>query len=419
MKDISGHCCGDHAKDLVSYPATRDELLALITPVSGTITVDLDIARGRVLARDIRSAIKLPPRDCSAVDGYALGQAGKTPEFSVIARTAAGERGLARKLQQGEAARIFTGAPLPEQTETVVMQEHIEHSGAHITPTQPIFPQMHIRRAGEDVQIGDMLVSAGTLLDARHVAILAAAGETRMPVIRPLRVALFSSGKELCEPTEKLGAASIHDSNRWMLKSLFDGPMIEIEDLGILPDDQQVIAATMAKAAKTADLVISTGGVSVGEEDHIFPALSGVGQQAASRRMAVKPGKPVVFGCIGETVFLGLPGNPVAAFVGFTLLARPVILKLGAGPVDRLQTASAIADFTWSRKAGRVEYFPVKIIGKSDVFQPILQKVGCEGSARLQPLVHADGLARVEQNVTKITPGDVLEWFPFDRGFVS
>ena len=254
--------------------------------------------------KDAIPGAALPPRDNSVVDGYALGPAVTTNSFLVRARTAAGQPAHPAELEPGKAVRIFTG------TAAVVMQEDVLCQGRAITVCDPLQRGQNIRRGGEDVRAGNLLVAAGTRLDPRHVAILAAAGLSKIPLTRPVRVALFSTGRELCEPGTALGPASIHDSNRWMLGSLLRGSTVEVRDIGILPDQRHAISQAIDEAAKEADLVLSTGGVSVGEEDHFLAALARTGADPTQRRMAVKPGKPFVFGKIGRAIALGLSGKP-------------------------------------------------------------------------------------------------------------
>lgn len=417
MKDSASGCCDSHIAGLVPYDAVRAELLSLVHPLSQRIKVPLATASGMVLAQDVVTALSLPPRDNSAVDGYAFGPAGTGPAYQIKARTAAGEAASGDALGSGQAVRIFTGAPIPAGTIGVAMQEDCKRQGGQVTPGAPVHKAQHIRRGGEDVQAGEKLMTAGALLDPRHIALLAAMGLSEITVAAPIRVAIFSSGKELVEPGAPLGKAAIHDSNRWMLRSLLAGPGIEILDYGILPDNRDAIIAVLKRAGDEADLVLSSGGVSVGEEDHIFAALSLAGHQPQQRRMAVKPGKPVVFGRLGQAVFVGLPGNPVAALVSFSLLAKPCLDVLAGAPAGRMIPARALAGFDWSRKAGRTEYFPVKITGHSKSGIPVLERLGTGGSALLKPLIAADGFARIGQDIETVASQDPLDWFAFGAGF--
>lgn len=417
MNEIITSCCDANVAGLCSLEEVRHELLALVGRTAGETSVPLDACVGRTLARDVVAGFALPPWDNSAMDGYALGPGDDSGRYSVGARTAAGEQAVDQPLGVGEAVRIFTGAPVPKGTFAVAMQENVTRDGDFITVAGTPLARQHIRAGGEDITAGDDLIRAGTVLDTRHVAIMAAMGMAEIPVTGQVRVALFSSGKELQDPGSPLGPASIHDSNRWMLKALLRSPAIVIEDLGILPDDRPSIARTIAGAAERADLILSTGGVSVGEEDHIMGALADIGGDPKQRKISVKPGKPVVFGRIGNAIALGLPGNPVAALVSFQNLARPVIATLSGAPVTELTPSPAVANFDWSRKAGRTEYFSAVVVGRDAIGLPVLKQSGQTGSARLRPLVAGDGLARISGDTTRVSPGDRLDWFPFSPGF--
>lgn len=410
-------CCDRHSHSMTPFPEVRKEFLSLIQPVTGETKVALEASAGRVLSKDFIAEFPLPQRDNSAVDGYALGLPDETGTYRIRARTAAGEAAQTIPLATGQADRIFTGAPVPEGTATVAMQEDVAREQNRISLTVPAGTAQNIRRKGEDIKIGDVLIPAGTHLDPRHVALLAAMGQAMVQVVSPVRVALLSSGKELCDPGEPLGAASIHDSNRWMLKSLLRSSRVKVDDLGILPDDQSTIARIVADAASRNDLILSTGGVSVGEEDHIFAAMEEIGANPVQRHMAIKPGKPVVFGRAGQAISLGLPGNPVAALVSFQLLAQAAISRLSGARILELEPVAAVAGFDWQRSAGRVEYFPAQRVGFTSDGHPVLSKLGKAGSARLSPLIEADGLARVSDETTNLSEGDKVDWFPFQGGF--
>jgi len=417
LEDFVGGCCSGHQPGLIPVREVRDELLALCGPVSEGHFGALEDTVGRTAFCDIFAPLPLPPFDNSAMDGYAVGSSGARDSFQVQARTAAGEAAFEGALGPDQAVRIFTGAPVPQGTAGVVMQEDVTLEGDRIVISAPVREKQHIRHAGEDVAVGDLLIKAGTRIDPRHVAILAASGLTGVPTVKPVRIAMFSSGRELREPGSALGPASIHDSNRWMLKSVLRGRAVEVVDLGILPDDRVVIARALAEAAKDADLVLGTGGVSVGEEDHIWPALEQIGAAPMRRKMALKPGKPVVFGKIDDVIILCLPGNPVAALVSFLHLARPLITTLSGGAVPDVRQAPASAGFEWARAAGRTEFFPARQTGFDKAGLPVLEKLGRGGSAMLQPLIEADGLACVDGDVSFVAPGDRLGWLPFNAGF--
>ena len=410
-------CCDRHTSGLTSYEVVLADLLSLARPVATHTQVTLAKAPGQILAQDVVARLALPPRDNSAVDGYALGEPNGTNSFKVRSRTAAGEAASSAPLGLGQADRIFTGAPIPPATFGVGMQEDVIVQDGVIALSVVPSKGAHIREGGEDIQPCDPLISAGTRLDARHIALLAAMGHAEVRVTSPLQVAIFSSGKELRDPGQDLGPAAIHDSNRWMLNALLSGMNVEIRDLGILSDNREKIGRALADAGVGADLILGTGGVSVGEEDHIFAALSDVGTASKQYRMAVKPGKPVVFGPVGRALTICLPGNPVAALVSFGLLVRPCIGALLGRKENPPSPMPAISGFDWTRKPGRTEYFPARQIGCSPAGTPILEKLGKGGSALLKPLIHAQGFARVALDTKQVSVGDRIDWFPFEPGF--
>lgn len=418
MKSLS--CCdrpiGDDAGLLPSIEETRRRALLLTSPVEGVGTIALGAARGRVAVDDVIAPLPLPPYGHSAVDGFALGSLGR-PSYRIVSRIVAGADGRLRGLDDADAARIFTGAPLPEGTAAVTMQEHVLRSGDALVPQRAMRAGENIRRAGEDVRCGQVLVPSGSILDARHVAILAASGIASVTVRRPVRIALLSMGSELRDPGTALARAAIYDSNRWMLATLLQSPVARVTDLGILPDEPGAISERLREAGGNNDLVISSGGVSVGEEDYLKAALVAAGGAIDSWQMAIKPGKPVAVGTIGRSVYIGLPGNPLAAFVDFLLIARPVIQSLAGATPSPLQPLTAKAGFSWSRRPGRAEFFPVAAIGHVDGGGPVLDKLGKAGSARLKPLIEADGLGMVAAERTEITPGASIDWYPFTCSF--
>lgn len=401
----------------VSIDTARREVLSLTQPVDGLERVALDQAAGRIVQGDVLSPARLPIFDHSAVDGYALGSIAPLSAQFVVGRRAAGAGPDAAVLQPGDAMRIFTGAPVPPGAEGVIMQEHVDRVGDRLTILKPCTPGANIRRSGEDVGVGERLVPSGAVLDARHVAILAAAGLSTVTVARKVCVAVLSTGNELREAGTAIPAGMIYDSNRQMLKALLADASIDLRDFGILPDDPGHIAATLQEAGRDHDLVVSTGGVSKGEEDHVRSALAACGGTVRFLHMQVKPGKPVTIGRLGGAIFIGLPGNPVAALVDFLLLVRPVIQSLAGTAVAPWRPQAAKAGFDWARRTGRTEFFPVAIVGQDDNGLPILEKLGKGGSARLRPLISADGLGQVAAETARIVPAADLSWYPFTTAF--
>jgi molybdopterin molybdotransferase len=407
-------CCdrdSEKGQTLSSIEKTIERALELCPRISETEVVPLPEAVGRVSGGDTISLFSLPIHDHSAVDGYALGGSGKK-SFKIIGRLTAGDTPQTT-LKDDEAMRIMTGAPVPEGTTCVVMQEHAVVEDGFVNPTFEVPEGDNVRRTGEDVKAFDTLVRAGTRLDARHTAIMTASGLQNAGVVRKIRVAILSTGNELRDTGVGMGPGHIFDTNRPMLRALLSSNRTQVTDLGIERDNLDAITETLRKASETHDLIITSGGVSVGEEDHLKPAVIAAGGSIESWRMAIKPGKPVALGTIGNAVYLGLPGNPLACFVDFLLLGRPIIDGLSGATRRDALIQNAKAAFEWSRRPGRREFFPCNIVGTSEEGLPLLEKTGRAGSARLLPLIEADGLGVVEAECTDVRPGSRLKFYPF------
>ncbi|MEW6164322.1 MAG: gephyrin-like molybdotransferase Glp [Pseudomonadota bacterium] len=325
---------------MLSYAEALDHLLSAAVPVAETKSVPLVAARGRVLAAPQGAGIDVPPLDNSAMDGYALRCADVPAAGAILPvaqRIPAGSVG--QPLAAGTAARIFTGAPVPPGADAVVMQERCESrdDGSVVVNHVPK-PGENIRRAGEDIAAGAQVLSAGVRLGPAELGLAASVGLAALPVFRRLRVALLSTGDELAEPGEPLRPGAIYNSNRHVLFALLEGLGCAVTDLGRVPDTLEATRAALREAAAGNDLILSTGGVSVGEEDHVKAAIEVEGSLDLWK-IAIKPGKPLAYGkvSVGDTAkeadFIGLPGNPVAGFVTFLLLVRPFILRrMGASP---------------------------------------------------------------------------------------
>ncbi len=322
---------------MLSYEEALEQLLAGAMPVCESKSVPLVAARGRVLAQAQFSSVNVPPLDNSAMDGYALrcadvAQAGVS--LPVSQRIPAGTVG--QPLQPGTAARIFTGAPVPPGADAVVMQEKCE-AGEGVVTVQTV-PKLgdNIRRAGEDIVAGAEILAAGVRLGPAELGLTASVGLATLPVFRRLRVALLSTGDELIEPGEVLPPGAIYNSNRYFLHALLEGLGCVVSDLGRIPDTLDATREALRTATESNDLILSTGGVSVGEEDHVKAALEAEGQLDLWK-IAIKPGKPLAFGKVGTgktAAFIGLPGNPVAGFITFLMLVRPFILRsMGTTPL--------------------------------------------------------------------------------------
>jgi molybdopterin molybdotransferase len=381
-------------------------ITARVTPVAEIESVSLVDADGRVLARDVAAPLPLPPFTNSAVDGYAV-RASDLPRdaaqaFPVTGRVAAGAS--AQAVAPGEALRIFTGAPLPDGVDTVFMQEDVEvdESGDVVLPPG-LKPGANVRPAGEDIRQGYVALRAGQRLKPQHVALAAAFGLTELTVVRRLRVAIFSTGDELASPGSARTAAQLFDSNRFMLIAMLRRLGAAVSDLGILRDERAPLADALKKAAAAHDLILTTGGVSTGDEDHVKAGVESVGSLVLWR-MAIKPGRPVAMGIIGGTPFIGLPGNPVASFVTFVHVVRPTLLALSGAHQAPLTPMPVRAAFTYKKKAGRREYVRVSLRNAADGTLEAV-KFPREGAGLLSSLVDSHGLVELGEDVVKVEPG--------------
>ena len=373
-------------------------------------------ALDRVLAENLEAQIALPRFDQSAMDGYAFAIASLSSlqtELPVVSRMPAG--GSTAPLPLGSAARIFTGAPLPEGADTVVMQEHVRRLGQHIVVDGPIRKGSNIRRRGEDIDEGETLLARGQRLDVHHLALLSAQGLLNVGVLRRPRIAIVSTGDEIRRPGEILGETSIYDTNVPMLIALARRAGLESHDSGCTRDDTAAIARRLADLAESFDLVVTTGGTSVGEEDHSAAAAAAAGAFFEQLKIAVKPGKPALVGRIGQAAYLGLPGNPVACLVSWLFLGNAVIATLeGLSPArPKGYPMALLADF--DHRAGRTEFAPARVV--STEHGPRLEILGRGGSARLKPLIHADGLAEISAEKGDLGIGDTVLFHPFRDGF--
>src|SRR4051812_7303970 len=390
-------------------------IAARVTPVQEIETVDLTDADGRVLASAVAAPLPLPPFTNSAVDGYAVRGSDLSDDseqaFAVAARIQAGAA-ASEPIKAREAVRIFTGAPMPDGADTVFMQEDVrlDETGRVVLPPG-LKAGANVRPVGEDIEAGTLALQAGQRLRPQHIALASAFGLTQLKVRRRVRVAVFSTGDEVVSPGAPRAAAQLFDSNRFMLMALLRRLGCEISDLGILPDDRASLASAVKKVAGATDLILTSGGVSTGEEDHVKAAVESIGRLVLWR-MAIKPGRPVAMGIIEGTPLIGLPGNPVASFVTFVHVVRPPLLALAGSLPAPLLSIPVRAAFTYKKKAGRREYVRASLRRTQDGALEAI-KFPREGAGLLSSLVDTDGLIELDEEVTRVEPGQSVGFLSY------
>nr|VFK12276.1 MAG: molybdopterin molybdotransferase [Candidatus Kentron sp. LPFa]VFK24298.1 MAG: molybdopterin molybdotransferase [Candidatus Kentron sp. LPFa] len=393
----------------------RSFLLERARPITGIEQIDVAQGLGRVLAKTLSSAIDIPGYDNSAMDGYAIrsrdiAASGET-HLTISGRIAAGDgEEFSGSDPAGQAVRIFTGAPLPSGFDTVVMQENCRVEGGSLAIMGPVSPGMNVRYRGNDIRAGAPVLAAGTRLRPQMLGIAAAMGLSALPVFQRLRVALLSSGNEVVQPGAPLGPGQCYDANRYTLLGLLADLGCECSAIETIPDDFTATQEALRHAARQSDVVITSGGVSVGDEDHIKRAVESIGQLDLWR-VAVKPGKPLAYGRILDADFIGLPGNPVSVLVTFCLFVRPMLLKRQGASPSFPPPRFAIADFTWSRPSNRREYARARLIPDGDG-EPRVMLFDRQGSDVLSSTVWADGLVEIPAN-TVIASGDRVAYLSF------
>ena len=393
--------------NMLSFDEAYEKLLGFVRPVREVEEVDTMFAAGRVLAVDQHSTIDQPPMDNSGMDGYAL-RAADVPvagtRLPVSQRIPAGSVG--HELAPGTAARIFTGAPLPPGADTVVMQELCEHAGDEVVVNTVPRVGEAVRRMGEDIARGARVLPAGLRLTPQAVALAASVGLARLPVHRRVKVAVFSTGSELVMPGEPLPPGGIYNSNRYLLRGLLAALGCEVEDFGIVPDRLDATREVLRRAAEGHDLILTSGGVSVGEEDHVKPAVEAEGS-LDMWKIAMKPGKPLAYGRVHGAAFIGLPGNPVSSFVTFLLMVRPFLLATQGASEVTPAAMQLRADFDWPRPDRRREFLRARMNAQGGV-----ELFANQGSAALESTVWANGLVDIPAD-TVIARGATVRFLPY------
>ena len=415
MAQLSDDCFAT-AHQLMSTHQALDLIAERLGPVIASERLPLRGALNRILAEDVIAPGAVPPHDNSAVDGYAFAfddlGSGQETRFKLDGRAAAGHP-LDRRAAPGEAVRIFTGAVIPEGCDTVAMQEDCREDGDHLAVPHGLKRGANRRRAGEDVAAGGTVLEAGQRLRAQDLGIAASIGRAELETFKPLRVAVFSTGDEVREPGQELAAGTIYDANRTILVALLESLGCAVTDLGILPDHFAEVRTALAAAASRHQLLITSGGVSVGAEDHVKAVVESLGR-LHFWRLAIKPGRPLALGQIDDVPFIGLPGNPVAAMVTFVRFARPVILLLTGASDIAPNLYRVRADFDYTKKLNRREFVRARLVLDADG-SLLARKFERQGAGILTSLVDSDGLVELPEDMIQLAAGSLVDFLPFNE----
>jgi molybdopterin molybdotransferase len=399
---------------LMPVDEARRAMAERVSAIAGIESVPLIEADARVLAEPLIAPIDLPSFDNSAVDGYAVRFASLDPSgetiLPVAGRVAAGHTSAAAPADS--AVRIFTGAPMPEGFDIVFMQEDCrELDDGRVVLPPGLERGANRRPRGEDIARGDTALGAGRRLGPREIALAAALGFNGLPVRRRLKIAVFSTGDEIVSPGEKLPPAGLYDSNRFALQVLLRRLCCEVTDLGILRDKRGEVTKALIAAARDHDAIITSGGVSTGEEDHVRAAMSEAGS-LAFWRLAIKPGRPVAMGVVQGTPLVGLPGNPVAVFVTFAYVVRPLLAALSGEVMEPAHALAVTADFDYRKKKGRREYVRVSLIEDRSA-GTLARKYPVDGAGVLTSLTATDGLVELPEHITQVKRGDRVSFIDY------
>lgn len=415
MAQLSDDCFA-FGGGLMRIDAALALLAERVVPVAGRETVALRAAAGRVLAEDVTAGRDVPPHNNSAVDGYAvlfddLAAAGET-RLPLGGRAAAGHP-LGRPARRGEAVRIFTGAAMPAGMDTVFMQEDCREDGGEVVLPEGLKRGANRRKRGEDIAAGSVILRCGQRLRAQDVGLAASVGRAELAVFAPIRAAVFSTGDEIRDPGAEPPAGCVYDANRFTLMALLDGLGCAVTDLGIVPDRRDAVMEALADAAREHAVIVTSGGMSTGDEDHVRDAVEALGS-LHFWRLAIKPGRPIALGLVRGVPFVGLPGNPVAMMVTFLRVARPMILRLmGAGDTSP-HCFRVLAGFDHKKKRDRREWVRARLMAGADG-RLIAEKFPRDGAGILSSMVEADGLVELPEDMTRLVAGSEVDFLPFSE----
>ena len=415
MAQLSNDCF-KHSQKRISLEKAVSILEKRIKCIKKTQKIKLDQSLGRILSKDILSKLNVPPFNNTAVDGYAFKYSylnkKKETTLKLSGRITAGQN-FNKKIKKDEIARIFTGAKMPEGADTVIMQEDCDVINNQIVLKPGIFKGANIRKKGEDIKYGKKILPKGLKLKAQDIALIASVGIKEINVFEKLTVGIFTTGNELFEPGAKISNSGIYDSNRYCLKNLLETINCSVKDYGIKKDNEKLIKNTLKKISKECDLVITTGGMSVGEEDYVRKVVEKNGS-LNFWNIAIKPGRPVALGNIFKKPFIGLPGNPVSVMVTFLKIALPTINKLSGFSSPKEKSFIVTTDFNFKKKSGRKEFLRVTI-SKNLNGQIKIKNYPKSGSGVFTSMVETDGLIELPEKLTYLKKGTKIRFVPYSE----
>ena len=410
-------CMDDFDPHSMDAGQALQRVLDEVYTLSETETIPIRQALGRTVAKEVRSQINVPGHTNSAMDGYAIRgtdiPATGQREFSVVGTSWAGKP-YPKSINTGQCVRIMTGGAMPENTDTVIMREHVQKNGENILIEATNKPGQNVRQAGEDIAIGETVVTKGKLITPAELGLIASVGIANVTVIKRLRVAFFSTGDELQPVGSELQKGQIYDSNRYTLYGMLVRLGVDIMDMGIIKDDRDAVKKAFSEAASRADVVITSGGVSVGEADFVKETLENIGE-VNFWKVAMKPGRPLAFGKIGSTWFFGLPGNPVSVMVTFYMFVQPALKKMMGLTHHEPLIIQAKCTTKLHKRPGRIEY-QRGILTKADSpdCDHEVKKTGTQGSGILRSMSDANCFIILPMESVEVEPGDIVQTLPFE-----